>query len=125
LVYGLGYGMVIVLLLVPAVLAIGHDVSRQFASLRRVLTMPESARALLAVPIVAAALIAIWFAATMGLVWVQGSLPDLLGWLAPESAVAPMRSAFMLFVGGSGAILAVAWISGAFAMAVVQRSAKP
>jgi multidrug efflux pump subunit AcrB len=121
LVYGLGFGMVIVLLLVPAVLAIGHDVSRTFVSLRRAITLPESARALMAVPVGAVIAVGLWFAATMGAVFVQGDLPAILrglapDTLAPDTGATAMRGAFALFVGGSFAIFVMAWLIGALAM---------
>jgi len=116
LVYGLGFGMVIVLLLVPAVLAIGHDVSRQFASLRRAVTLPESARSLLAVPVGAVVAVVLWFAATMGAVFALGRLPTILMDLVPTAAAAPMRGAFVLFIGGAVIIFVAAWIIGAIAM---------
>ncbi len=125
LVYGLGFGMVVVLLLVPAVLAIGHDVSRQFVSLRRALALPESARALLAVPVVATAVVVLWFAVTIGAVLLQGSLPALLAALSPTGADAPMRGAMVLFVAGAAIIVALAWVGGAVAMFLSQRAARP
>ena len=41
LVYGLGFGMVLVLLIVPALLAMQADVGQQVASARRMLTRPK------------------------------------------------------------------------------------
>jgi multidrug efflux pump subunit AcrB len=116
LVYGLGFGMLIVLLLVPAVLAIGHDVSRQFASLRRAITLPDTARALMAVPVGAGAAVVVWFAATMGSVFLRGELPATLHSLALAGPDAPMRSAFALFAGGVLVVFVVAWCIGAIAM---------
>ncbi len=115
LVYGLGFGMVVVLLLVPAVLAIGHDFSRMFTSLRRAMSMPVPARPVLAVPVTAALVVAGWFGATMGFVLVTGSLPAALASLAP-AAPNPMRAALMLFAGGTAGVIVLAWLVGAAAM---------
>ena len=113
LVYGLGFGMFVVLLLVPAVLAIGHDMRRQMVSLRRALAQP--ARGVLAVPTVAALALAALFAATFGSVFVQGSLPGLLADMGP-AADDPLRAALVLFIGGSAAALTIAWVIGAIAV---------
>jgi multidrug efflux pump subunit AcrB len=110
LVYGLGFGMVIVLLLVPAVLAIGHDMSRQMTSLRRALSQPV--RGVRLVPLIAAIGLALWFAATMGAVAFSGSLPALLAPLV-ELRDAPMRAALGLFIGGAALGLLLAWVLGA------------
>ncbi|MGL4415475.1 efflux RND transporter permease subunit [Roseinatronobacter monicus] len=109
LVYGLGFGMFIVLLLVPAVLAIGHDMRRQVISLRRSLTQP--ARGVALVPLIAALVLGVWFAATMGSVMVSGTMP--LPHFLTTLAEAPMRAAMILFMGGAALGLAVAWILGA------------
>jgi multidrug efflux pump subunit AcrB len=65
LVYGLGFGMFLVLLLVPAVLAVQADFGRQIRALRRGLraTAAPRARAMLWG---ALALILAWFAVTLG-----------------------------------------------------------
>ncbi|PZX38047.1 multidrug efflux pump subunit AcrB [Roseinatronobacter thiooxidans] len=109
LVYGLGFGMFIVLLLVPALLAIGHDMRRQVVSLRRALTLP--ARGVSLVPLVAALGLVAWFIATLGGVIVTGQVlwPDLVAGLADS----PMRAAMVLFLGGAVLGLGVAWCLGA------------
>jgi multidrug efflux pump subunit AcrB len=84
LVYGLGFGMVLVLLVVPALLAVQHDFSRQTSALRRALQARAggAGRATL----LAALLIAAWFAVTVGWVAVTGALPAQLGGLLPGLA---------------------------------------
>ncbi len=117
LVYGLGFGMVIVLLLVPAVLAIGHDLHRQMTSLRRALTVPV--RGVMLVPLVAVLALTGWFMATMGLVALGYELPAWPG--VPQGGDAPMRAAFALFMGGAALVLLAAWVMGATAMWLSQR----
>jgi predicted RND superfamily exporter protein len=112
LVYGLGFGMFIVLLLVPSVLAIGHDISRQVISLRRALTQP--ARGVALVPLIAALGLGLWFIATMGSVMVTGEMP--LPAFAAALAQAPMRAAMILFLAGGALGLGVAWVLGALAV---------
>ena len=109
LVYGLGFGMFIVLLLVPALLAIGHDMRRQVVSLRRALTLP--ARGISLVPFVAALALGAWFIATMGSVGVTGEmlLPEFFGGLEE----APMRAAMLMFMGGAVLVLLLSWCLGA------------
>ncbi|MCH8465819.1 MAG: efflux RND transporter permease subunit [Roseinatronobacter sp.] len=110
LVYGLGFGMFIVLLLVPAVLAIGHDMRRQIISLRRALARP--ARGVALVPMLAAMALLGWFAATFGAVIAFGALPGGLGGFAAT----PQQGALVLFLGGSGLGLLLAWVIGALAL---------
>ena len=114
--YGLGFGMVIVLLLVPAVLAIGHDVQRQFVSLRRVIAFPSRGRGILVVPLLAAVALVLWFAVTMGAVFWGGALPAGLAQLASGMATDPLRAALVLFLGGAVVALLTGWIIGAGAL---------
>ncbi|MEM8538180.1 MAG: efflux RND transporter permease subunit, partial [Pseudomonadota bacterium] len=83
LVFGLGFGMFLVLLVVPAVMAIGADLGRQVQTARRALRGRTQATAL---PAFAAALIAAGvFGVTLGpvifagapLPWIAGFLPAL------------------------------------------------
>ncbi|MFN3207844.1 MAG: efflux RND transporter permease subunit [Roseovarius sp.] len=96
LVYGLGFGMVLVLLLVPAIIAIQSDIARQVQSLRRALrSKPGQLRGALLAGVVS---IAALFAMTLGVTAVTGTLPAPLAALAPAG---PMPSALLLFSAGS------------------------
>ncbi|MFN4160146.1 MAG: efflux RND transporter permease subunit [Gemmobacter sp.] len=114
LVYGLGFGMVIVLVVVPAVMAVQADVGRQIAALRRALRtrrrgVGQRQRVLTGA---AAVMVAGVFAATLGTALVTGALP---GWLAavPGLAVLPaMTAALGLFLAGTLAILLLVWLAG-------------
>ena len=112
LVYGLGFGMFIVLLLVPALLAIGHDMRRQVVSLRRALTLP--ARGISLVPLGAALVLGVWFLVTIGGVIVTGEMlvPGVMAGLTD----APMRAAMILFMGGAVLGLVLAWCLGALGL---------
>ncbi|TNF60134.1 MAG: efflux RND transporter permease subunit, partial [Rhodobacteraceae bacterium] len=70
LVYGLGFGMVLVLLIVPALIAVQHDWSDRTRAMRRALLGRSAvARGTVAV---AGTLVLGWFGATMGHVLVSG-----------------------------------------------------
>ncbi|MCV3270665.1 efflux RND transporter permease subunit [Roseobacter sinensis] len=115
LVYGLGFGMVIVLLLVPALIAIKHDLSRQIKAMRRGLVAP--------VAVVRAGftglwgLIALWGGATLGWTLLQGGLsPVVLGFF-PELARWPAMSAALLtFIGGAAVLVLAGYVVAAIVL---------
>ena len=102
LVFGLAFGMVLVLLVVPSVMAMQEDIHRQIQSAKRAL---RARRMAMFVPAGIAALGAVGlFAMTMApvlltggpLPWIAGVLPMLNGGLGP---------AFGVFVGGLAVLL--------------------
>ena len=105
LVYGLGFGLVLVLLVVPALLAIGHDIGRTVRASRRA-TQGRAPGMRLAMGAVWAS-VAAWFAATLGTAIVTGALPSALG--GSESVLL----AFAAFVGGAAVVTFVAWVLAA------------
>ncbi len=76
LVYGLGFGMVLVLLLVPALMAAQFDIARALRSVRRAFGRARGASGLRAVTVAVALALAAWFAATLGHALVTGALPE-------------------------------------------------
>ncbi|SEL96872.1 Multidrug efflux pump subunit AcrB [Roseovarius azorensis] len=113
LVYGLGFGMLLVLLVVPAFIAIGQDLSRQITALRRGLRV-RRARLGLALGLGLAAM-PVWFATTMGWTLATGALP------APLSDALPLPtepSALVLFVAGMAAILTLLYLAALLARRV-------
>ena len=118
LVYGLGFGMFIVLLVVPAVMAIQFDILRRFASTRRALRSRHATRGLRGVVGAVALAMAGLFASTMGVALVTGALPFGLV-LPPDAPVMP--AALGLFAAGA-AVLAL--IGGGVAMLVVRRGGR-
>ena len=93
LVYGLGFGMLLVLLVVPALVAVQHDVRRHFVSLRHALF--GRAKAVRTAIWGLALLIVGWFAVTMGWVMNFGTLPQSLANGLPfpvSDAQCPSRS---------------------------------
>jgi len=104
LVYGLGFGMVLVLMLVPALIAIQHDLSRRRVALQRALR----ARRLrgLRLGLGAALLVTVgWLAATIGATLVLGELPAPLADLLPAAGLSPLTVAFVVYLAGVGAFL--------------------
>ncbi|MGD9865072.1 MAG: efflux RND transporter permease subunit, partial [Pseudodonghicola sp.] len=122
LVYGLGFGMGLVLLVVPALVAMQQDISRPLTALRRAAFSPN--RALRgAVAGTGAALLG-WLGATMGWVLVAGALP---GWLTAALPLLdgrdPLRAALLLFVVGAAVIVLAAYLLAALAYARSARRA--
>lgn len=124
LVYGLGFGLVLVLLLVPALLAVQQDFGRQFRALRRSLQGQRRAAMVGATTITVALGIAALFVATLGAVMVQGTLPDIVRFIVPVSSDSPrlLSIAFGLFVAGSAALALLAYIGGVLAFGLRKRA---
>jgi len=104
LVYGLGFGMLLVLFLVPAVLAVQADLGRQFRALRRGLGAQAAPRAR-GLLWGAGVVIALWFSATLG--W----------FIATGAALGPLPNAgigaaFGLFLGGAVVVLIAVYALG-------------
>lgn len=120
LVYGLGFGMVLVLLVVPALMAIARDLSRQIAALRRGLRV-RRARLGLSLGLGIAAMLG-WFAVTIGWTAATGVLPGPLAGLLP---LAPQPAALLLFAGGTATALILLYGLSALALARLRRPARP
>jgi multidrug efflux pump subunit AcrB len=106
LVYGLGFGLVIVLLVVPALLAMQQDVSRLLASVRRAGGRRSRSGPVGLATGAAAAGAAAVFAATLGATLVAGRLPGPLAALAPDASPG---GAFLLFMAGTGIVVLAVW----------------
>jgi len=111
LVYGLGFGMVLVLLVVPALLAVQHDVGRQVTAMRRGMRGARTRGALVALW----ALVVAWGFATLGIAMATGALWPPLAGLLPE-ALTPLRAALALFLAGTAALLLAAYVLGALVL---------
>lgn len=113
LVYGLGFGLVLVLLVVPALVAMQYDAARQVAALRLALRA-RRAPGLRALVVGGVVMLALWALATMGAVAVSGAMPDQLqtvlpGWIAAGG----MGGALAGFLMGAAVIAVVGYIIGA------------
>jgi multidrug efflux pump subunit AcrB len=119
LVFGLGFGMVLVLLVVPAVLAVQDDVARAFAALRRSIRQgPKGLRPILGASVagmlVAALLLPFQVALT-------GSLPS---WLSPLGPGVTDRSPGLVAMAAFVAVGVVLWLLAVVAAALRLRSAR-
>ena len=104
LVYGLGFGMILVLIVVPALVAVQRDFARPILSLRRAMGRRTS-RLRLMLGCTMAVILAL-LAVTM--VWpaVTGALPAALVDMLPALADwTPMRAGLLLFVGAALVVL--------------------
>lgn len=96
LVYGLGFGMVLVLVVVPAALAVGQDFGRDIRALRRALRSPHrAARGLRQVLGGALAVLALGFALTLGrAIWAGQGIGPALGVFAALAALVTLATGF-------------------------------
>ena len=112
LVYGLGFGFFLVLLVVPALVAVQEDVGKQMRALRRMMSLRHRGTrvAALATSGTAAALAAL-FVATLGWALVTGGLPG--GLLA--GAGNAVLAAAGIFLAGAAMVVTGAWLIAALA----------
>ncbi len=132
LVYGLGFGMVLVLVVVPALMAMQQDVARQFAALRRALRRrggQRRGRGVTAAVMLAALGLAGLFAVTLGWTLATGALPlDLLARAGltlpalPEGAPV-LAVALAVFVAGAAMLVLAVWVLAALAVRLGRRRA--
>ena len=116
LVYGLGFGMVLVLLVVPALVAAQRDLSRPMTAMRRALG--GRSRALRAVLVGAGIAVFGWMAATMGWAVATGALPAPLMAAVPALAgLSPMRAGLALFLAGAVVIVLLVYLVSAVGLA--------
>lgn len=107
LVYGLGFGVLLVLLVVPSLLAIQQDFARQFAAIKHA----GKAKAMRGVIFPLVALIGGWLTVTMGWQAVQGTIhPVVLNALPGSMPVSGMTLAFGLFVVGAALICVLGYV---------------
>ena len=116
LVYGLGFGMILVLLIVPSLIAMQDDFSKQIRSLRRALRAKDARAVQLPVGI-GAVLIGLWFALSLGWFAVVGQFAPLIGWLAAASTA---LGALGVFLAGVAVIVALVALTGVTLLARAQ-----
>ena len=111
LVYGLGFGMFLVLLVVPALVAIQNDVSRPLTAMRRAMRGPDR-RVRGVIYLVWLAMLG-WLGATMIWPLINGALPAQITALVPMlSGLSVLQAGFVLFVAGALAILVLMMLLG-------------
>ncbi|WP_085307813.1 efflux RND transporter permease subunit [Planktotalea arctica] len=123
LVYGLGFGMIIVLLVVPSLIAMQSDVRRRVDAFKRGLGFrAKGPRAMLNA---LAVLSAVWLAATMGYAAVTGTLVAPLGGLVPAlDAMPAMLGAFVIFALGMVAMIVLVYAASLAALVISRRRAE-
>ncbi|MFV2003327.1 MAG: efflux RND transporter permease subunit, partial [Paracoccaceae bacterium] len=126
LVYGLGFGMVLVLLVVPAVLAMQQDIGKQFRALRRAvggaLSGARRARLVGGLTVLAGLFAAALFWATLGSVITTGALmPALVQALPVQLPTGSMAVAAGLFLGGVAAVTLLLFLLGSLGFALRRR----
>ncbi|WP_281966527.1 efflux RND transporter permease subunit [Roseovarius nanhaiticus] len=120
LVYGLGFGMLLVLLVVPALIAVQHDVARQMAALRR--GMRFRAGGVRAMMLGGAAALLIWFGATLGWAIWAGAMPTGLAALMP-AAMGGVPGALAVFALGAMVLVLALYAALAIGIALRRRRA--
>jgi multidrug efflux pump subunit AcrB len=118
LVYGLGFGMVLVLLVIPALLAAQADIGKQWRSARRALR--KGAGPVRGVAALAYVAVTGLFAAIVGPILVTGSaLPALAGAVpALNGGLAP---AIGLFLASTAVLLLLLYVTGGLATLIQRR----
>ncbi|SFL11734.1 efflux RND transporter permease subunit [Shimia haliotis] len=120
LVYGLGFGMILVLIVVPALMAMQADVARQVAAVRR----GARAKGTRPVVVVTGALIAAWLVATLGWVVAYGAvMPALVGVLPALGVVTNGTAALGVFILGAWALTMAALGAGGLGILMRRRRA--
>jgi hypothetical protein len=120
LVYGLGFGMFLVLLVVPALVAVQRDAARPITSLRRALRSGQRAHTrLLRWLIAGSALVQLgWLVLTLGWAMATGALHPALrgGLMASDIGMAtmePVRAGLILFLLGAVVFGLLTYVIGA------------
>ncbi|MDX1781372.1 MAG: efflux RND transporter permease subunit, partial [Thalassovita sp.] len=121
LVYGLGFGMGLVLLVVPALIAVQNDVKRQFVSLRHALRVRG-----LNLPLIGAALALLgWLGLTLGWpVWTGAFHPVLVDALPVLAGRAPVGTGLGLFVAGAALLILLVYAVSAIVIGIRLRRAR-
>jgi multidrug efflux pump subunit AcrB len=110
LVYGLGFGMVIVLLVVPALMAMQQDLARQITALRRALRFRHAR--LRGAMLTGVGVMLAWFGATMGAVMLTGALPaPMLAALPFVAGLSALMGALVVFVLGVAVLVTLLFLT--------------
>ncbi len=113
LAFGLGFGMVLVLLVVPALMAVQADLGQAFRSLRRGALAPRRAGGVFAALVGA---VVVLFCLTLGWALATGGLPGAAERLLPM--LAPVQAAAVLFLGGVLVVVLLALGAGAASLRI-------
>ncbi|MBA83394.1 MAG: acriflavine resistance protein B [Rhodobacteraceae bacterium] len=117
LVYGLGFGMVLVLMVVPALVAIQHDIRRQVTALKRSVRV-QGLRLPMGLSLLA---VAGWLVPSLGWPLVTGAAHP---WLNAWGTGDPMAAGLLLFVLGVGLFAMALFVLAALVQALRKRASK-
>ncbi len=113
LVFGLGFGMFLVLLVVPSLIAIQRDIKTEFVAFRRMMATGSRARMPKMLVQIAALLMLGWGLVTVGSVIAGGAMPDTMVSMLPQlERVTSVPTAFALFAAGTFVLTIIAWLFG-------------
>jgi len=121
LVYGLGFAVVLVLLIVPALMAAQQDVAKMLRSYRRAVRAP----ALRAFFAVTSAIVMGWGVLTLGWYLATGASNPILSAVAPFTSVDSFAKAMALFSAGAAIVAVVAYGVGIARFMKRQRDDQP
>ncbi len=120
LVYGLGFGLFLVLLVVPALIAIQADVTRQIQALRR----GARSQALQSLMLVSGMMMALWLAGTVGHAVIYGGVHPALAALLPVLPASPQIGLVILvFAFGAWALTMLIFLLAGLRFFLWQRRA--
>lgn len=120
LVYGLGFGMFLVLLVVPALIAVQQDAARPLTALRRALR--GGAGALQWLMIGTGMVQVVWLGLSLGWVMATGVLHPMIRSVVPMLETHdPMRMGALLALGGVAVIALLAYLAAAMGYGLIQR----
>jgi multidrug efflux pump subunit AcrB len=111
LTYGLGFGLLLVLLIVPSLIAVQSDIQKQVVAFRRSLSLQKKGQALRITIGILSLLVMISFSTNLGAYIYNGSLPELyqrfIPFISQSSGIFHAFSIFMLSV---CLLLALSWL---------------
>ena len=111
LTYGLGFGLLLVLLIVPSLIAVQSDIQKQVVAFRRSLSLQKKGQALRIIIGILSLLVMISFSTNLGAYLYNGSLPELyqrfIPFISQSSGIFHAFSIFMLSV---CLLLALSWL---------------
>ena len=111
LTYGLGFGLLLVLLIVPSLIAVQSDIQKQVVAFRRSLSLQKKGQALRITIGILSLLVMISFSTNLGAYLYNGSLPELyqrfIPFISQSSGIFHAFSIFMLSV---FLLLALSWL---------------
>ena len=115
LTYGLGFGLLLVLLIVPSLIAVQSDIQKQVVAFRRSLSLQKKGQALRITIGILSLLVMISFSTNLGAYLYNGSLPELyqrfIPFISQSSGIFHAFSIFMLSV---CLLLALSWLIAVF-----------